>query len=77
MNQTSPAATGTTGIAITALVALLSVFNDHFGWKITPDELAAIAGGIPVAVHWLAQQYAARAAAKAISNAIPPAPAQS
>lgn len=69
MNQTSPAATGTTGAAVAALVAILSTLNAHWNWGINPDGLAAIAGGMPVAAHWLAQQYATRQAAKDVKAA--------
>lgn len=63
MNPTSPAQTGTTGAAIAALAAVLSVMNKHWNLGITPEDLVAIASGIPMAVHWLAQQYALRQAA--------------
>jgi hypothetical protein len=64
VNQTSPAATGTAGVAITALVAVISALNNRFGLNLPAQDQVAIAGGIVVGAHWLAQQYAGRAAAK-------------
>jgi hypothetical protein len=69
MNQTSPAATGTTGAAIACLVAVISTVNTSFKLGLTPQDQVSIAGGIAVAAHWLAQQYAARVAAKAAPKA--------
>lgn len=69
MNQTSPAATGTAGVVITALVALISALNNHCGLNLPAQDQVAIAGGIAVSAHWLAQQFAARAAAKAAALA--------
>lgn len=76
MGNTSPAQTGTTGAAIAAIAALLSVLNKHFGWDITPEDIVAISSGVPVMVHWLAQQYALRQAAKAEPAPLIPAQVQ-
>lgn len=65
MNSTSPAATGTAGVAITALVAIISALNNRFGLNLPAQDQVAIAGGIVVSAHWLAQQFAMREAAKA------------
>jgi hypothetical protein len=64
MNQTSPAATGTTGAAIAGLVAVIAWANNRFGLNLTPQDQVSIAGGVVAAAHWIAQQYAARGAAK-------------
>ncbi|QGZ66248.1 hypothetical protein [Paraburkholderia acidisoli] len=65
MNQTtSPAATGTTGAAIACLVAVISTANNHFGLNLSAQDQVSIAGGIVVAAHWVAEQYAAYVAAK-------------
>lgn len=72
--NSSPAQTGTTGAAIACIAALLSVTNRHWNLGITPEDIVAIASGIPVMVHWLAQQYAVRQAAQ--TAPAPAAPAQ-
>jgi hypothetical protein len=64
MNQTSPAATGTAGVAIAGLVALISMLNTRFNLGLTAQDQVSIAGGIVVGAHWLAQQFAARSAVK-------------
>jgi hypothetical protein len=64
MNQTSPAATGTTGAAIACLVAVIASVNNRFGLGLTAQDQVSVAGGIVVGAHWIAQQYAARVAAK-------------
>ncbi|MEX3690837.1 hypothetical protein AB3X91_11670 [Paraburkholderia sp. BR14263] len=71
MNRTSPAATGTAGAAIACLVAVIASVNNYFDLGISAQDQVSLAGGIVVGVHWLAQQYAARVAAKQ-----PTAPAQ-
>lgn len=64
MNQSSPAATGTAGVAITALVVVISTVSKRVGIDLSPQDQVSIAGGIVAGIHWLAQQYAARGAAK-------------
>ncbi|WP_175837115.1 hypothetical protein [Burkholderia anthina] len=65
MNQTSPAATGTAGAVIAAIVAVLTPINQHFGFGLTPQDVVSIAGGIVVAAHWLGEQYAGKSVQKA------------
>ncbi|RKR46338.1 hypothetical protein [Paraburkholderia sp. BL17N1] len=60
MNQTSPAATGTTGAAIACLVAVISTLNARLGLGLTAQDQVSIAGGIVVGAHWLVRQYAAK-----------------
>lgn len=60
MNQTSPAATGTTGAAIACLVAVISTVNARLGLGLTAQDQVSIAGGIVVGAHWIVQQYAAK-----------------
>ena len=62
MSQTSPAATGAAGAVIAALVAVISAASKHFGAELSAQDQVSLAGGIAVAAHWAAQQYAARAA---------------
>ncbi|WP_174936608.1 hypothetical protein [Burkholderia lata] len=70
MNQTtSPAATGTAGAVIGALVAVITPINQRWNLNLSPQDLVSIAGGIVVAAHWLAEQYVARAAQKATTAA--------
>ncbi|RQS29388.1 MULTISPECIES: hypothetical protein [unclassified Burkholderia] len=65
MDKTSPAATGTAGVVIAAIVAALTPLNKHFGLELTAQDLVSIAGGIVVAAHWLGEQYVARSEKKA------------
>lgn len=60
MNQTSPAATGTAGVAIAGLVAVIATISDRFKLGISAQDQVSIASGIVVTVHWAAQQIAAR-----------------
>ncbi|KVV22294.1 hypothetical protein WK80_22145 [Burkholderia multivorans] len=60
MNQTSPAATGTAGAVIGAIVAALTPINQHLGLNLSAQDLVSIAGGIVVAAHWIAEQYMLR-----------------
>ena len=62
MNQTSPAATGTTGAAIACLVAVIAAVNTRLNLGLTAQDQVSIAGGIVVGAHWLVQQYGARVA---------------
>jgi hypothetical protein len=64
MNQTSPAATGTTGALIGALVVIISAISTHFKIDLSAQDQVSIAGGIVVGAHWIAEQYVARIAAK-------------
>ncbi|MBP0714800.1 hypothetical protein ABXK61_15950 [Burkholderia sola] len=65
MNQTSPAATGTAGVVIAAIVAIITPINQHFGLGLTAQDVVSIAGGIVVAAHWLGELYAAKSTQKA------------
>lgn len=60
MNQTSPAATGTTGAVIAAIVAALTPINSHYGFNLSAQDLVSIAGGLVVAAHWIGEQYVLR-----------------
>ncbi|WP_186069139.1 hypothetical protein [Burkholderia gladioli] len=64
MNQTSPAATGTAGVAIAGLVAVIATISDHFKLGVSAQDQVSIASGIVVTAHWAAQQLAARRTAK-------------
>ena len=71
MNQTSPAATGTTGAAIAGLVAVIAWANNRYGFNLTSQDQVSIAGGIVAATHWLATQYAARSAKPVVAATAP------
>ncbi|RRA01926.1 hypothetical protein [Burkholderia cepacia] len=60
MNNTSPAATGTAGVAIAGLVVVISVGCKHLGIDMSPQDQVSLAAGVVASVHWLAEQYAAR-----------------
>jgi hypothetical protein len=66
MNQTSPAATGTAGAVIAGLVAVIATLNNRFNLGLSAQDQVSIAGGVVVTAHWLAEQYAKRAAAKLV-----------
>ena len=72
--NTSPAATGTAGAVITALVAAISWLNNRQGLNLTAQDQVSIATGIVVGAHWLAQQISARSAPKAAAKVAPAQP---
>lgn len=65
MNQISPAATGTAGVAIAGLTALIGMASDQLKLGISPQDQVSIASAVVVTVHWAAQQIAARRVARA------------
>jgi len=65
MNQTSPAATGTAGVVIAGLVAIISVLNTRLALGLSAQDQVSIAAGIVVTAHWVGEQYAKRSGVKA------------
>jgi hypothetical protein len=64
-STTSPMQTATVGAVTGAVLTLISAFVKHYNIDLSADAQVSIAIGVVTAAHWVGQQLAARAAAKA------------